>query len=67
VTKHSRNETTTKWNCASPDFHEQFVYSSSIGDLTKQSLHITVWDKAKAKQDEYIGKILRASCVSRGK
>jgi hypothetical protein len=29
---------------------------SSITELPKQSLHITVWDKGKGKSDEYMGK-----------
>ena len=54
--KSNTNKTTVKWNTLCPDFHEQFVYISSITELPKQSLHITVWDKVKGKSDEYMGK-----------
>jgi hypothetical protein len=30
---------------------------SSITELPKQSLHISVWDKVKGRNDEYMGKI----------
>ena len=55
VNKHSKNVTTVKWKCLSPDFHEQFVYSTSASDLAKQSLYVTVWDREKGRPDEYIG------------
>ena len=57
VTKTSRHQTTVKWRTQSPDFHEQFVYSgaASVDALAKQSLHVTVWDREKGRQDEYIG------------
>ena len=55
--KSNTNRTTVKWNTLSPDFHEQFVYMSSITELPKQSLHISVWDKVKGRNDEYMGKI----------
>ena len=46
VHKNSKNQTTTKWRSPTPDFHEQFVYSSSASDLAKQSLYVTVWHKS---------------------
>ena len=57
MSKNSKNVTTVKWKSLNPDFHEQFVYSSSISDLPKQSLYITVWDREKGRQDEYIGNV----------
>ena len=56
--KSNTNRTTVKWNTLSPDFHEQFVYMSSITELPKQSLHISVWDKVKGRNDEYMGKTI---------
>jgi len=56
VNKQSKQQTTTKWHCLSPDFHEQLVYVTSAADLAKQSIHLSVWDKGKgSKKDEYIG------------
>jgi hypothetical protein len=54
--KSNSHRTTVKWNSLSPEFHEQFVFLSSITELPKQSLHITVWDKMKGTADEYMGK-----------
>ena len=56
MTKTSKNQTTVKWKSLNPDFHEQFVYQTSLSDLAKQSLYVTVWDREKGRQDEYIGK-----------
>ncbi len=56
VHKSSRHQTTTKWKTKCPEFHEQFVYLTSIAELPKQSLHIKVWSKGgKGKKDVYIG------------
>lgn len=54
--KSNTHRTTVKWNSLSPEFHEQFVFLSSITELPKQSLHISVWDKLKGSADEYMGK-----------
>ena len=58
MTKTSKNQTTVKWKSLNPDFDEQFVYQSSVSDLPKQSLYITVWDREKGRQDEYIGEFI---------
>ena len=53
------HRTTTKWRTREPDFHEQFVYSvpsRSMADFQKLNLHISVWDKANGRPDEYIGR-----------
>ena len=55
MTKSSKNQTTVKWKALNPEFREQFVYMISAADLPKQSLYITVWDREKGRQDEYIG------------
>ena len=55
VHKTSKQQTTVKWHSLSPDFHAQFVYSTSAKELQSQDLHITVWDREKGRQDEYIG------------
>ncbi len=55
MTKNSKQQTTVKWKSLNPDFHEQFVYPTTSGDLAKQSLHLSVWDRQKSRQDEYIG------------
>ena len=61
VTKTSKHQTTVKWKSQSPDFHEQFVYSSSMNDLAKQSLYVTVWDREKGRPDEYIGQSVKVT------
>ena len=61
MTKTSKHQTTVKWKCQSPDFHEQFVYSSSMDHLAKQSLYVTVWDREKGRPDEYIGEFSNTS------
>eukprot|EP00095_Tigriopus_kingsejongensis_P007849 maker-scaffold62_size438377-snap-gene-2.12 protein:Tk07849 transcript:maker-scaffold62_size438377-snap-gene-2.12-mRNA-1 annotation:"double c2-like domain-containing protein beta-like" len=58
VTKTSKHQTTVKWKSLNPDFHEQFVYSTTCHDLPKQSLYITVWNKEKGRADEYIGGVI---------
>ncbi len=55
MSKNSKFETTVKWKCVSPEFHEQFVYLTSSTELPKQTLHITVWDRGKNRPDKYIG------------
>ena len=72
--KHSsKNQTTVKWRSANPDFHEQFVYSSSASDLVKQSLVVTVWhrppkeDKSKkAPKDVYVGGVILGGSGAKG-
>ena len=51
----SRKKTTVKWGEVDPQFNEQFVFLTSIVDLPKQSLSVTVWDHDKLKQNDYIG------------
>ena len=53
--KTSKQQTTVKWHSLNPDFHEQFVYTTSAKELPGQDLHVTVWDREKGRQDEYIG------------
>jgi len=53
-----------KWNSLSPEYHEQFVFLSSITDLPKQSLHITVWDKKKGAADVYMGILFNSLFLS---
>ena len=38
-----------------PQFNEQFVFLTSLVDLPKQSLSVTVWDHDKLKQNDYVG------------
>ena len=77
VHKNSKNQTTVKWRSPNPDFHEQFVYSSSGSDLAKQSLFVTVWHRppapnaqkqggVKPSKDVYIGGVIIGGASAKG-
>lgn len=58
INKNSKHRTTVKWKTLDPEFHEQFVYLTSITELPKQSLYVTAWDRGKARPDDYIGGVI---------
>lgn len=64
MNKQSRHQTTVKWKTVSPEFNEQFVYLTSVTELPKQNLHITVWDRGKDRPDKYIGKIQSSNRIA---
>ena len=49
-------KTAIKWRNLNPEFHEEFAFEVKLGELSRRSLILTVWDKDLGKANDYLGK-----------